>query len=287
MTVIAVIGAGAMGSGIGRVLAEGGAVVVTNLDGRSAATKKRAADAGMREAGWQEIVSADIILSIIPPSEAVEVATRVAATALAAGKTPVFVDCNAIAPDTMAAVAAAAAKGGAQVVDGSIIGMPPVPKSGETAAKVPMLYLSGGPDGIETLLSDHGLKVTRLEGEIGAASALKMCYSGINKGLVGLGTAMYLAAIRSGADDGLRRELAASVPQVADRLARGIPDMYAKAYRWVAEMEEIADFLGKDDPAALIFRGMAGLYRKMADDREAGGELAAALDAMVAAKGTP
>jgi 3-hydroxyisobutyrate dehydrogenase-like beta-hydroxyacid dehydrogenase len=276
-----------MGSGIGRVLAEGGAVVVTNLDGRSAATKKRAADAGMREAGWQEIVSADIILSIIPPSEAVEVATRVAATALAAGKTPVFVDCNAIAPDTMAAVAAAAAKGGAQVVDGSIIGMPPVPKGGETAAKVPMLYLSGGPDGIETLLSGHGLKVTRLEGEIGAASALKMCYSGINKGLVGLGTAMYLAAIRSGADDGLRHELAASVPQVADRLARGIPDMYAKAYRWVAEMEEIADFLGKDDPAALIFRGMAGLYRKMADDREAGGELAAALDAMVAAKGTP
>lgn len=74
MTVIAVIGAGAMGSGIGRLLVEGGASVITNLDGRSAATKKRAADAGMREAGWDEIVAAGIILSIIPPSEAVEVA---------------------------------------------------------------------------------------------------------------------------------------------------------------------------------------------------------------------
>lgn len=35
MTVIAVIGAGAMGSGIGRLLVEGGASVITNLDGRS------------------------------------------------------------------------------------------------------------------------------------------------------------------------------------------------------------------------------------------------------------
>ncbi len=32
MTVIAVIGAGAMGSGIGRLLVEGGASVITNLD---------------------------------------------------------------------------------------------------------------------------------------------------------------------------------------------------------------------------------------------------------------
>lgn len=284
MTVIAVIGAGAMGSGIGRLLVEGGASVITNLDGRSAGTKKRAADAGMREAGWDEVVAAGIILSIIPPSEAVEVAEKVAAASRAAGSTPVFVDCNAIAPDTMKAVAAAAAEGGASVVDGSIIGMPPVPASGEAPAKVPRLYLSGGPDGIETVLVSHGLKVTRLTGEIGAASALKMCYSGINKGLVGLGTAMYLSAIRSGADEGLRREMAGSVPQVADRLAGGIPDMYAKAYRWVAEMEEIADFLGKDDPASLIFRGMAGLYRKMADDREVGGDLARALDEMIAAR---
>ncbi len=205
-----------------------------------------------------------------------------AAASRAAGKTPVFIDCNAIAPDTMTAVAAAAADGGAGVVDGSIIGMPPVPASGQTPAKVPRLYLSGGPEGVETVLVSHGLKVTRLAGEIGAASALKMCYSGINKGLVGLGTAMYLSAIRSGADEGLRREMADSVPQVADRLARGIPDMYAKAYRWVAEMEEIADFLGNDDPASLIFRGMAGLYRKMAEDREAGGELAKALDELIA-----
>ena len=54
--------------------------------------------------------------------------------------------------------------------------------------------------------------------------------------------------------------------------------MYPKAYRWVAEMEEISDFLGEDDPAALIFKGMAGLYRKMADDREDGGVLAGQLD---------
>lgn len=109
---------------------------------------------------------------------------------------------------------------------------------------------------------------------IGASSALKMCYAGINKGVTGLGTAMLLAAIRSGADEGLKRELQESQSDLDRKFAQSIPDMYPKAYRWVAEMEEIAEFLGEDDPAALIFRGMAGLYRKMAEDREAGGVLA-------------
>ncbi|MGK6312088.1 DUF1932 domain-containing protein [Neorhizobium sp. DT-125] len=276
MPVVSIIGAGAMGSGIGRRLVEGGARVLTYLEGRSAATLARAKAAGMQPAGLDAILDADIILSIVPPAETVSVAESVSAAARRQDRRATFMDCNAISPDTMRRVAAAFNGSKVDVLDGSIIGSPPQP-----AGKGPRLYVSGDAANRSGMLADHGLDVRRIEGPVGAASALKMCYAGINKGLIALGTAMLLAAIRNDADQSLKRELEESAPDLDRKFSSGIPDMYAKAYRWVAEMEEIAAFLGKDDPASLIFEGMAGLYRKMAEDRNASGELAAQLDGLL------
>ncbi|GAJ90906.1 NAD(P)-dependent oxidoreductase [Agrobacterium rhizogenes] len=270
---IGVIGAGAMGSAIAGRLVEGGAHVLTYVEGRSAETVERAKAVGMKAVGLDRLVEADIILSIVPPAEAIGVAELLSAALRRRGRTTTFIDCNAISPKTMAQVASVFGGDCGEVLDGSIIGAPP--KSGQ---KGPKLYVSGDAANRSGMLADHGLQVRRIDGGIGASSALKMCYAGINKGVTGLGTAMLLAAIRSGADEGLKRELQESQSDLDRKFAQSIPDMYPKAYRWVAEMEEIAEFLGEDDPAALIFRGMAGLYRKMAEDREAGGVLAGELD---------
>lgn len=276
MATIAIIGAGAMGSGIGRQLAEGGASVLTYLEGRSPGTHERARAAGMEPASLEDIIGAEIVLSIVPPAEAIGVAERLSA-AIGERPSPVtFIDCNAISPKTMNAVAAAFRPGQANVLDGSIIGLPPQPgKAG------PKLYISGDGADKSAVLAAHGLHVRRIEGAVGAASALKMCYAGINKGMTGLGTAMLLAAIGSGADQSLKWEMAESAPDLDRKLTSAIPDMYAKAYRWVAEMEEIAAFLGEDDPASQIFRGMAGLFQKMAEDRAGDGELAGQLNALL------
>jgi 3-hydroxyisobutyrate dehydrogenase-like beta-hydroxyacid dehydrogenase len=276
MPTIAIIGAGAMGSGIGRRLADGGARVLTYLEGRSPETQDRARAAGMEPASLEDIVEAEIVLSIVPPAAAIGVAELLSA-AIGERPSPVtFVDCNAISPNTMGQVAAAFRPGQANVLDGSIIGMPPQP--GKVA---PRLYISGDGANRSAVLAAHGLDVRRIDGAVGAASALKMCYAGINKGVTGLGTAMLLAAIRSGADESLKQEMVESIPDLDRKLSAAIPDMYAKAYRWVAEMEEIAAFLGEDDPASLIFRGMAGLFQKMADDRATGGALAGELNVLL------
>ncbi|MQB42651.1 NAD(P)-dependent oxidoreductase [Rhizobium sp. ICMP 5592] len=270
---IGVIGAGAMGSAIAGRLVEGGAHVLTYVEGRSPATIERARAVGMKAVGLDRLVEADIILSIVPPAEAIGVAELLSTALRRLGRTTTFIDCNAISPKTMAQVASVFGADRGDVLDGSIIGAPPKP-----GQKGPKLYISGDAANRSGVLADHGLQVRRIDGGIGASSALKMCYAGINKGVTGLGTAMLLAAIRSGADEGLKRELEESQSDLDRKFAQSIPDMYPKAYRWVAEMEEIAEFLGEDDPAALIFKGMAGLYRKMADDREAGGMLAGELD---------
>jgi Domain of unknown function (DUF1932) len=91
-----------------------------------------------------------------------------------------------------------------------------------------------------------------------------------------------VGAARAGAADALRVELAESQPQFLSRLARAIPDLYPKAYRWAPEMEQIADFLGDDLAARDIFMGMAALCRRLAADQA--GELSeiGLLDAFVA-----
>ncbi|ENN87697.1 hypothetical protein RHSP_46127 [Rhizobium freirei PRF 81] len=270
---IAVIGAGAMGSAIARRLVESGARVLTYLEGRSAATVERAKMAGMEPADLDAVAGTGLILSIVPPANAIAVAEQIAAAIRRCGAKTTFIDCNAISPQTMTQVAAIFGGDCGVVLDGSIIGGPP-----KTGQKGPKLYISGDAADSSAVLGECGLQVRRIDGPIGAASALKMCYAGINKGVTGLGTAMLLAAIRSRADEALKRELQESLPDLDAKLVNAIPDMYPKAYRWVAEMEEISEFLGDDDPAALIFKGMAGLYRKMAADREGGGLLAGQLD---------
>ena len=57
--------------------------------------------------------------------------------------------------------------------------------------------------------------------------------------------------------------------------------MYGKAYRWVAEMEEIAGFVGDDPAAAMMFRGLARLFERLAADHRGGGNEIGAIEAFV------
>ncbi|ULR42271.1 NAD(P)-dependent oxidoreductase [Rhizobium sp. K102] len=269
----AIIGAGAMGSAIARRLIDHGATVLTHLDGRSDQTIARATSAGMVPVEHRALAQAELILSIVPPAEAIGVAELVAEISSGMPAAPPFIDLNATAPKTMQALAARFDGSRVEVLDGAIIGGPPVPgKSG------PAIYISGDSAERSRPLENYGLNIRRLDGPLGAASALKMCYAGINKGFIGLGAAMLLAASRSGAAESLKAELSESLPDLDRKLSKSIPDMYPKAYRWVAEMQEIADFLGKDDPAAEIFRGMADVFSRLADDVKGSRALVRQLD---------
>lgn len=257
--VVAVIGAGAMGCGVGQRLNERGLKVVTALAGRSEASVQRARAASMVSVADQQIADADIILSIVPPGEAVAVAQRFAP--LLKGKGAVYVDCNAVSPETAVAIGKIIAASGCAYVDIGIIGGPPRPDG-----YGPGLYACG-PQALRlAALTAHGLDLRVLDGPIGAASALKMSYAGITKGFTAVGAAMMLAASRAGAADALYQELAVSQPALLAWLTRQMPGMYGKAYRWVAEMEEIAQFARAHAPTDEIYQGVARFYDSMAQD---------------------
>ncbi|KAJ3810584.1 6-phosphogluconate dehydrogenase C-terminal domain-like protein [Lentinula aff. lateritia] len=270
MATIAVIAAGAMGSAVGRRLVQGGCTVLTNLDGRSEATRKRAAECGMEEKSLSEIANrASYVLSILPPSSAFSFAEKFlqelkTAKRITNAEPLVFVDCNAVSPATVKRISTLFSQSSSAIgfIDSGIIGGPP------QEAYNPTFYASADDKHILLKfgkLSNFGLKISLLEegAGIGDASALKMSYAGMTKGTTALFTTMILAAHASSpaTAEALLHELGDSQPEFLRRITRTIPPMLPKAYRWVGEMEEIGSFVGGGEGA--IYEGIAKLYQRV------------------------
>jgi putative dehydrogenase len=261
MAVIGVIAQGTMGSGVARRLHENGAEVRTLLSGRSTASAERARAAGMVAAADERglLEGTDFFLSILPPGEAEQLARRLAPTLEALDPKPVYLDCNAVSPQTAIRIGEIIGPTGAHFVDAGIIGGPPRP-----GYKGPSIYASGEHVGEALPLRDWGIDLRAIEGPIGAASAVKMSYAGITKGTTAIAAAMLLGAARFGCAEALIAELSSSQPQMLARMRNGIPGMYDKAYRWVAEMEEISDFLEENPPSHDMYAAIARLYDYLA-----------------------
>ncbi|MDO8432024.1 MAG: DUF1932 domain-containing protein [Candidatus Binatus sp.] len=263
-TTVAIIGAGEMGAAVGQRLRETGARVITTLKGRSSASVERVARASLEIIDDDDALvrEADFILSIVPPGQAETVASRLLAS-LKAPRKATFVECNAISPATMRRIAESLAAARCRVIDAGIIGGPPSPARPQSG---PRFYASGPDAQLLTGLRAHGLNVKILDGPIGAASAFKMSYGGVTKGLIAIGAAMFTAASHEGLAAPLFDELAQSQPALLAFLSAGIPNMFPKAYRWVAEMEQIAEFLGDAEAGSQIYSGAARLYEQIAAD---------------------
>ena len=130
-------------------------------------------------------------------------------------------------------------------------------------------------------LGRFGLDVRVLEGPLTAASAVKMSYAGITKGTQALAAVMMLAATRGGTADALFKELELSQPHMLAWLRRSLALMPPKAYRWIAEMHEIADFVGEDPAGHELYVGAARFYEQIARDFETDGKQVAALQAVL------
>jgi L-threonate 2-dehydrogenase len=258
---VTIVAPGNMGAGVGRRLTENKVTVLTSIAGRSEESAKRAREAGMRPVEERALAEADFLLSIIPPGDAHGLAKRLSPVLTAANKKPVYVDCNAVSPPTVQKIADEIAATGCPFVGAGIIGPPPKP--GSTNTKI---YASGPAAADFARLNGYGLIVRVLGGPVTAASALKMSYAGITKGFTALGTAMMLAATRGGSADALRAELAESRPDLLRYLSNQVPSMYSKAYRWVAELDEIASFVGDERAEHEMLAAAARLYERIADD---------------------
>ena len=260
---VAIVGAGEMGAAVGRRLHEAGARVVTSLAGRSAESVARIRAAGIEVVDDDDslVRGSAFVLSIVPPGVAVEVAKRLQGPVSRAEEPPVYVECNAISPATCRRICELFDT--TNFIDAGIIGGPPAAGT-QDPAKGPRFYASGRDAYLLTRLSSFGLDIAVLDGPIGDASGLKLGYAGLTKGFTALCATMLGAAEREGVTDALRAELARTQPNFLKHLDRFLPAMRPKAYRFVDEMRQIAEFVGAPDDGATIYEGAALLFKRIA-----------------------
>ncbi len=258
---IAVVGTGDMGSAVGAALVRAGYRVVTAGQGRSAASRGLAENAGIEDLGSLAAVvrAAAVVLSIVPPSAARAFATQIARVINETGARPTFADCNAVAPATVREVAAIIAPTGAPFVDVGIVGRGPGVGGERTR-----FYVSGTERRAVLELKVPEIELIDLGPEVGTASALKMAYSSLNKGTDALLTAMLLAAERLGVRAPLMRELAGSQAEALARMRVRVPFLGATAARYAPEMAEIAATYESVGVTPAFHRGAEWLYQLVA-----------------------
>ena len=257
---VAIFSPGDMGSNVGRALRENGLEVITSLSGRSERTRLLAEEAGLADAGSMHalVERADLILSILVPSEAERLAAEVADVIRQTGKPIAYADCNAIAPETVKRIGRMIEDAGGRFIDAGIIGGPP------RGGNPPRFYASGPHEAILGELDGKGIRVPLMGGEIGRASAIKMCYAAITKGTQALYTSALVAAESLGTYDDLIAEMESSQPETLKRMG-GVAALSARAFRWVGEMEEIAATFAAAGATPKIHEGAADTFQMIAD----------------------
>jgi len=260
---VGILSPGEMGSGVGTVLHQHGLRVLTCLAGRGPESRERAARAGFEDVADLEALvrTCDVLLSILPPSVAGAVADQVAAALAATGSDLLYVDCNAIAPNTASGIFRTVTAAGARFADAGIIGPPPTRPGNR-------IFTSGpGSTELAAAFGGFGLDIRVLDGEVGQASGLKMCYAAMTKGVQALGAELLTAARLLGVEDTLLAEqsVGGDVAAVRRFVERALPTMPPKAYRWIGEMEEIARCFEDLSLPGRLMLGAADVYTNVRD----------------------
>jgi 3-hydroxyisobutyrate dehydrogenase-like beta-hydroxyacid dehydrogenase len=226
---LAVLHPGAMGAAVAACLVGRGHEVGWLRTGRSEATLRRAARAGLTAFDdlAELLAHSDIVFSICPPHGALDVARALA------GFGGIVVDANAISPQTAVLIGLTVTGGGAHYVDGGIIGPPPI------TAGTTRLYLAGDDGEVANLFAGSALDAVSLTGEPPAASALKMTYAAWTKTTAALLVSIRHTAAAYGVDDDLTKEWAISQSDLPAAWLRARQQSAEKGWRWSYELAEV------------------------------------------------
>jgi 3-hydroxyisobutyrate dehydrogenase-like beta-hydroxyacid dehydrogenase len=262
MTRLGILHPGEMGISIAASALHSLPAVYWCSEGRSEATRQRAGAHGLSEIPKLDgfCKDCDIIIAVCPPHAAVKQARAVIAT----GYQGIYVDANAVSPDTVRGIAKEMQHAGISFIDGGIIGLPAW-QPGKT-----WLYLSGNDAGqVAQCFTSGPLETEVLGGEVGQASALKLCFAAWNKGKTALVTSILAAADNLGVRDALEKQWDIYEPGFSEATSRRICGVAHKAWRFTGEMQEIRDMLAAENLPPEFFDGAAAVYERQKEYKDA------------------
>ena len=256
---IGLMSPGDMGHSVAGVLVEKGHRVVTVLAGRSELTKNRAARSDMEDVADLEALvrESDFIFSIMPPEKAEGFAVEVAAAMKASGETAIFVDCNAISPDTTLSIADIIKDAGAKMLNVGIIGPPP------GRGPITKLFASGEDVDQLNFVDGDGMKFMAMGNDLTKASAIKMCYAALTKGMMTLHTGVLVTAELLGISDEIQNEIAESQKFHWEGMNKRVSMYACDAGRWAGEMDQISATFDSAGVTPNLHKGAADVFRML------------------------
>lgn len=269
---IGILHPGEMGRVAAASLANGGNEIYWISEGRSTRTQERAAALKLKDAVSAERLCerCEVIVSVCPPEFAEAVSDQV----LDVGFRGLYIDANAISPERVRRMERRMTKGGVTFVDGGIIGPATM-----TPGKV-WIYLSGpAAQEAASCFAAGPLQAEVMLGEVGQASALKMCFAAFSKGTTALLAAILATADRQGVRADLERQwtrMPGSPVGFVERIQQSAP----KAWRFVPEMHEIAATFEASDVTPGFHQAAAEVYARLAEFKNATPELEEILRAL-------
>ena len=262
MNKIGILHPGEMGISVAASAIKSGHEVFWVSENRSQKTHDRAQKHELVDAGSFENFChlCEIIISICPPQIAEDMAGQVIQHNFRGW----YLDANAISPQRTIKIGQMLKANDIHYVDGGIIGRP------AWEAKSTWLYLSGeGADRIENCFSAGPLETRIIGNEIGKASALKMCYSAYSKGTTALLCAILGTAETLGVRDELYGQWDMDNTGFSEQTNQRVSRVTAKAWRFEAEMREIAGtFHGVGMPSG-FHKAAADIYDRLAGFKDA------------------
>jgi 3-hydroxyisobutyrate dehydrogenase-like beta-hydroxyacid dehydrogenase len=261
MTKIGLLYPGEMGVSIAASAINSGHQVYWVSSGRSDKTRGRAEKHHLIEVDslYQLCQVSKIIFSVCPPHAAEDVARSV----IEQGFKGYFLDANAIAPQRAGRIGQMMEANDIRFIDGGIIGGP------AWTPKETWLYLSGQDAEVITECFSKGpLETKIIGGEIGKASALKMCFAAYSKGTTALLTAILATAESLGVRDALYQQWAADNSEFVKQAEGRATRVTAKAWRFEGEMHEIASTFQEAGLPHGFHQAAAEVYRRLAGFKE-------------------
>jgi 3-hydroxyisobutyrate dehydrogenase-like beta-hydroxyacid dehydrogenase len=258
---VAILSPGEMGHSVASVLIKHGLRVVTSLEGRSQRTRELTEKTGIINLPTLDdvVTESDLIMSVVVPSAAQVVGSHVAEAISRTGHQALFADANAISPMTSEAIGETISAAGGRYIDACIIGYP-----NELETKT-ILYVSGPYAGELTTLNNFGLNVEVLGDRVGQASAFKVLYAGMTKGVTSVAVELLVTAHSIGLYEQILDKYRNDYPEIVRLVEHWGPGIPFRSARRSHEMVELTRVIKKEGFTPNMAPGSSKVLKMIGD----------------------
>jgi 3-hydroxyisobutyrate dehydrogenase-like beta-hydroxyacid dehydrogenase len=257
--IIALLFPGDMGTQIAKALIKNNYKVITAGEGRSPRTLQNIRDIGISDVGslQNSVEQADIIISLTSPEGSLDVAKNTISCLKSIVNRPVYIDLNSNTPEIALAIEKLFSSVEVQFVNGAVMG----------ASKDIPDHATMVVSGIDrNLFIDQFSKIFKIKDagqKTEAASAYKLLFSMVNKGMNALFFETMTAAAHFGIIDELNESLQEFLPGTYQDLIKTTPTYPQHIFRRIDEMKGLTEMLKNESLPNVISSGIAETFERV------------------------